>query len=176
MNIYKEYQKLKLDKSYIGLEEGDTEGGYFCTPIGAKVIGWESGGIQYCFINGFNEMVFAVNPNGSIDDNGEVKNVYPLAENFKIFLQLILATNSVTPIEQIIYLSKEGFEEFIASDDNTILPEQQEVLNCLKEKLHLIAFENPYEYVKGIQSKFDYSQIKFTDEYYNTLGIDNTVD
>ena len=69
MNIYKEYQKLKLDKSYIGLEEGDTESEYFCTPIGAEVIGWESGGIHYCFINGFNETVFAVNPNGSIDDN-----------------------------------------------------------------------------------------------------------
>ncbi len=172
MNIYKEYQKLKLDKSYIGLEEGDTEGGYFCTPIGAEVIGWENGGIHYCFIDGFNEIVFAVNPNGSIDDNGEEKNVYPLAENFKIFLQLILATSSVTPIEQIIYLSKEEFEGFIVSEDNTILPEQQEVLNNLQEKLDLTPFETPYEYVKELQYKFDYSRIKFTEEYYDVLGID----
>ena len=172
MNIYKEYQKLKFDKSYIGLEEGDTEGGYFCTPIGAKVIGWESGGIHYCFISGFDEIVFAVNPNGLIDDNGEEKNVYPLAENFKIFLQLILATNGVTAIEQIICFSKEEFEEFIVSDDNAILPEEQEVLNDLKEKLNLIPFETPYEYVKKLQSEFDYSQIKFTSEYYDALGID----
>ncbi|MGL5694703.1 MAG: hypothetical protein ACRCXA_11540 [Peptostreptococcaceae bacterium] len=172
MNIYKEYQNLELDKSYIGLEEGDTEGGYFCTPIGAKVIGWEGGGIHYCFISGFDEIVFAVNPNGSIDENDEEKNVYPLAENFKIFLQLILATKSVTPIEQIVYLSKEDFEDFIVSDDNNVLPEQQAVLNYLQEKLDLITFKNPYEYVKKLQSKFDYSQIKFTDEYYNALGID----
>lgn len=47
--------------------------------------------------------------------------VYPLEENFKIFLQLILSTNSVTPIEQIIYLSKEEFEDFSVSNDEAIL-------------------------------------------------------
>lgn len=172
MNIYKEYEKLKIDKSCIGLEEGDTEGGYFCTPIGAKVIGWENGGIHYCFINGFDEMVFAVNPNGSVDDKGEDRNVYPLAENFKEFIQLILAANSVTPVEQIIYLSKEEFENFIVSDDNAILAEQQKVINILQEKLDLTPIEKPYEYVKKIQSKFDYTKIKFTDEYYDALGID----
>ena len=172
MNVYKEYQKLKLNKSYIGLEECDIEEGYFCTPIGSEIIGWETGGIHYCFINGFDEMVFAVNPNGSIDGNGKEKNVYPLAENFEIFLRLILAANSVTPIEQIIYFSKEDFEDFIVSDNNAILPEQQEVLNYLQEKLGLDPFETPYEYVKTLQSKFDYSQIKFTDEYYDALGID----
>ena len=120
MNIYKEYEKLKLNKSYIGLEEGDKEGGYFCTPIGTRVIGWEGvGGIHYCFIDGFGEMVFAVNPNGVVDSNGEDRWVYPLAENFKIFLQLILDIGNVTPIEQIISLSKDKFEEFIISEDRS---------------------------------------------------------
>ena len=40
--MYKKYQEINIDKSYIGLEEGETEGGYFCTPVGSKVIGWES--------------------------------------------------------------------------------------------------------------------------------------
>ena len=40
MNTYNKFLKLGLDASFIGFQKGDEEGGYFCTPIGAKVIGW----------------------------------------------------------------------------------------------------------------------------------------
>ena len=33
-------------------------------------------------------------------------------------------------------------------------------------------YNDPYEYVKELQYKFDYSRIKFTEEYYDVLGID----
>ncbi len=46
MNIYKKYKALKVDMTYINLEKGDETADYFCTPIGANVIGWENG-IQY---------------------------------------------------------------------------------------------------------------------------------
>ncbi|MDU2197068.1 MAG: hypothetical protein E7E21_01435 [Peptostreptococcaceae bacterium] len=68
--------------------------------------------------------------------------------------------------------SKEEFENFLISEDNTVLPEQQEVLNTISEKLSLIPFESPYEYVKELQAKFDYTKLIFTDEYYDVLGID----
>jgi hypothetical protein len=39
------------------------DGNHFCTPKGAKVIGWAGvDGIHYCFVRGFGEMVFAVSP------------------------------------------------------------------------------------------------------------------
>ena len=62
MNVLEKFQNLDADLSLIGLEKGDSEGGYFCTPVGAEVIGWECEGIHYCFIEGFGETVFAVNP------------------------------------------------------------------------------------------------------------------
>ena len=31
--------------------------------------------------------------------------------------------------------------------------------------------EDPYEYVKLIQAEFDASQIRYSDEYYEVLGI-----
>ena len=40
MTLYERYRKLELDLSRLGLERGDTEGGYFCDPIGAEAIGW----------------------------------------------------------------------------------------------------------------------------------------
>ena len=32
--------------------------------------------------------------------------------------------------------------------------------------------KNPFEYVKKIQSDFDYSKISFTEEYYDVLGLE----
>ena len=63
MTLYKKYKKLKIDFSQLSLEPGDTSGGYFCTPKGAEIIGWTGvDGIHCCFVKGFGEMVFAVNP------------------------------------------------------------------------------------------------------------------
>ena len=63
--LYEKYINLKIDGGWIGLEAG---GGMpcFCTPIGAEIIGWDNG-IHYCFIEGFGDMVFCVNPVTFID-------------------------------------------------------------------------------------------------------------
>lgn len=167
MGTYDEFLKLDIDTSLIGLEKREEAGGYFCTPIGARVIGWESCGIHYCFLKECGDMVFAVNPMSSVD-----KLVYPIAESFEIFLCLILTTRSTTALEQIVWWSKEQFEEFLVSEDNPILPEQEDVLGTIQNKLNLKPYQNPYEYVKEIQMKFDYDRIMFSDEYYDMLGLD----
>lgn len=174
MDIYKKFRKLKVDKTYINLEEGSSTGDYFCTPIGARVIGWENG-IHYCFIDGFNEMVFAVNPDGSVNDNGEDLSVYPLAESFEIFLRLILAGNCANHIEQIINFTKEEFDNFLkadASDDEDFRCKQQTALDAIRNELSLTPLDNPYEYVKALQKEFDYQSIQYTNEYYDTLGLE----
>ena len=85
--LYEKYKNLKIDGSWIGLEAG-TQTPYFCTPIGAEIIGWDNG-IHYCFIKSFGDMVFCVNPETCCDYN-----VYPIARNFCDFLGLILATGN----------------------------------------------------------------------------------
>ena len=63
MTLYEKFKNLHIDFSSLGLERGDSRSDYFCTPKGAKVIGWEGvDGIHYCFVKGFGEVVFAVNP------------------------------------------------------------------------------------------------------------------
>ena len=167
MTLYEKYKKLNIDTSLIGLEKGNTTEDYFCTPKGATVIGWENS-IHYCFIEGYGEMVFAVNPETCVD-----KYVYPLAENFEEFLRLILACGSTTAVEQIIGWTKEQFMGFLKSPDNAFVPNQAEVLQKLKEELKIEPRENVYEYVKKIQDNFDDSKVKFTEEYYDTLGLEN---
>lgn len=166
MALYEKYKKLNIDGSRIGLERGSEIGGYFCTPKGARVIGWDNG-IHYCFIRGYGEMVFAVNP-----ETGADKYVYPLAESFEAFLRLILACGHTAPVEQIIMWTEEQFKEFLTSDYNAFMPGQQEVLDTITEKLKLKPMAVPYQYVKQLQAQFDDSKIEFSDEYYDTLGLE----
>ena len=60
---YQTFLKRGFDLAPLGWE---TEGAfipYFCTPRGAKVLGWAGvDGIHYCTIRGFGEMIFAVSP------------------------------------------------------------------------------------------------------------------
>ncbi len=165
MTLYQKFQRLDIDPLWIGLEKGAAQGDYFCTPKGARVIGWE-GCIHYCFIRGYGEMVFAVDP----ESCGE-ECVYPLAADFRDFLRLILACAGTTAAEQIAWWSRADFDTFLASEDNTVRPEQRAVLETLARELRLTPMEQPYDYVKEIQARFDRSKLRYTDAYYDTLGL-----
>lgn len=166
MTLYKRYLTLPIEPRWLGLERGgDTT--YFCTPVGASIIGWENS-IHYCFLPGFGETVFAVNPESCVDQY-----VYPLARDFRDFLRLILACGSTTAVEQIIGWSRTEFEDFLHSADNAVLPEQQRALDVLASELALSPMEDPYACVRSVQAEFgDLSGIRYSDEYYDMLGLE----
>ena len=166
--LYEKYKNLKIDGSWIGLEAG-AQTPYFCTPIGAEIIGWDNG-IHYCFIKGFGDMVFCVNPETCCDYN-----VYPIARNFRDFLGLILATGNTNTLQQIIWWDKKGFEDFVNSPEEQeyrVRPEVQGVLSTIRKGIDIAPIDTPFEYIKDLQSNFPYEQIPFTNEYYDTLGIE----
>lgn len=170
MTVYEKFWNLDIDFSLIGLEKGDEEGGYFCTPIGAKVIGWECEGIHYCVIENFGEMVFAVNP-----ETAEEHYVRPLAKDFEEFLSLVLACKGTTAAEQITGWNKKQFEDFLENDGAEypdFILKRQAVLDKIQSELGISPMEKPFEYVKTLQAEFDYSKIRFSAEYYDVLGLD----
>ena len=77
-----------------------------------------------------------------------------------------------TVVEQIIGWSKAQFESFVVSEDNASHPEQEKCLDTIKKTLELEPMENSYEYVKAVQEQFDDSKIKFSNDYYDTLGLE----
>lgn len=166
MTLYEKYCALNLDCRLIGLEKTELTAEYFCTPQDARIIGWENGGIHYCFIRGHRDMVFAVNPMPA----GE-KHVYPLAANFRDFLRLILACGSTTAVEQSVNWSREQFERFLTSPENAFVPGQQAVLDSLTRDLKLKPMEDPYGYVQEIQRRCPEPRIRFSHRYYDTLGL-----
>ncbi len=163
MTMYDKFKKLDINFSRLGLEQGDAYGGYFCTPKGAKVIGCEGvDGIHYCFVKGFGEMVFTVNPS-----NLPGEYVHPLARSFEDFLRLLLACGSTAALEQAWMWNRGEFDAFLETYPPD--PEQRVILDIIRDKLSLTSMENPYEYIKEIQSTFDYKQIQYSKEYYDLV-------
>ena len=158
---------LPIDKGLLCLEYGDIAEPYFCYPVNAKPIGFE-GCILYCFLPEYGEMVFACNPESCVDQN-----VYPLAANFEDFIRLILACGTANPLEQIVWMDKNKFEEHMANEEKILTDEQRTAAQQLQRALSLLPIENPFEYVKSIQKDFDGSKIQYSDEYYEVTGIEN---
>ncbi len=60
---------------------------------------------------------------------------------------------------------KAQFETFLK--ENPATEEQKKTLSEIAEKMKLTAMEQPWEYIKLLQSSFDYSKIKYMEEYYD---------
>ena len=159
--IYRKFLRSGIDLSSIGVERTRDQEAYFCTPKGASIFGWAGvDGVHFCFIRGFGDMVFAVSPMNAFPDY-----VHPLANNFEDFLRLLLACGDAAAVEQAWMWDKTQFDAFIR--ENRPTEEQQRVLAEIAEKMGLTPMERPWEYMKDLQRSFDYSKIKYTEEYYD---------
>ena len=141
--LYEKYKNLKIDGSWIGLEAG-TQTPYFCTPIGAEIIGWDNG-IHYCFIKSFGDMVFCATGNTNILQ----QIIWWDKKRFEDFVN--------SPEEQ----------------EWRVRPEVEGALSTIRKGTGIAPIDTPFEYVKAIQKDFDYSKIQYSDEYYEVTGIEN---
>lgn len=165
MEFFEKIQLLNINTSPLGLEQGSKEGGYFCTPAGAEVIGWAGvDGIHFCRIEGFGDMVFSVSPANLPGDY-----VHPLARSFEDFLRLLLACGDTAALEQAHMWDQAGFDEFLR-ENGLPTSEQRGVLDTLAKELGLTPMEEPFAYMKKLQAEFDYGSIPYGDEYYDLVG------
>ncbi|MFZ7101403.1 MAG: hypothetical protein ACOWWO_01935 [Peptococcaceae bacterium] len=163
---YERYLQLNIDGSRVGLGHGESESNYLCTPKGSEVIGWAGvDGIHYCFVCGFGELVFAVSP---MNTPGNC--VHPVARNFRDFLRLLLVCGDAAELEQVYCLDQAQFDTF--RQDKTLTAEQQAVLDVIREQLLLAPMEQPFAYIKELQAGFDYSCIKYTEDYYEKVHVE----
>ena len=160
MSLYQKFKNLNIDHSAIGLIQRDTASDYFCTPKGAKAIGWAGvDGIHYCFVKGFDEMVFAVSP-----DNLPGEYVHPIARSFEDMLSLLLACGSMDAIEQAYMWDEAAFDEYVK--ENQPGEAQAAAMTVIREQLGIEPMEHPYAYIKELQDSFNYDRLKFSAEYY----------
>ena len=158
---YKSFLEYNINLAPVGVEHVEDAPQYFCTPKGARVIGWSGvDGIHYCFIRGFSDMVFAVSP---MNEPGNY--VHPIASCFTDFLRLILACGDAAALEQAWKWDESQFDAFLA--ENPPDDVQNATLNTLREKLRITPMERPFSYLKVLHKAFDYSRIPYTKDYYD---------
>lgn len=162
MTLYQKFKNLKIDHAAIGLRQqkaDDTT--YFCTPEGTKIIGWAGvDGIHYCFILGFCEMVFAVNPSNAPGDY-----VHPIARSFEDLLCLLLSRGSMDAIEQAHMWDETMFYEYVK--ENQPGTEERDAMDAIKESLSITPMGKPFNYIKDLQAGFDDRRIRYPHEYYD---------
>lgn len=160
MNTYAKFKELNMNLSALGLRQEDTEVTYYCTPKGAKIIGWAGvDGIHYCTIHGFGELIFAVSPMNFGDC------VHPIARSFEDLLRLLLSCVDMAALEQCYAWEEEQFNAFRV--DCPATNEQQIALDSIRREFGLEPMENAFAYVKELQAEFDLSEIPYTEDYYD---------
>ena len=159
--FYQKFLRRSIDLSPLGLMRLEDNGPYFCTPKGASIFGWAGvDGIHFCFVRGFGETVFAVSPM-----NGGKDCVHVIARDFTDFLRLLLAAHGSAALEQAWQWDEAQFDAFLAEDPPT--EGQKAVLTQISTVLSLAPMEKPWQYLHELQAEFDYSKLKFTEEFYD---------
>lgn len=167
---------LPLDFSMLELEpETDADPvRYFCTPENAEIIGWGSCGTHFVLLPG-DEAVYCVEPELA----GEGTFVLPVGADFREFLSHLLYCKGTSPLAQIFLLDEARFRKLLRDNGANTWPGCAEDLRRLDVSLALLAEtfglqpQDPFDRVKALQAAFDPSVLEFSDEYYDTLGLEN---
>ncbi len=157
---FEKFLRRGIDLAPLGAARREDNTPYFCTPKGASVFGWAGvDGIHFCFVRGFGGTVFAVSPM----DPPEC--VRPVARDFADFLRLLLACGDTAALEQAWMWDEAQFDGFLRENPPT--EEQKAVMAQIAETFGLTPMEQPWAYIKALQVEFDYSKIKYTEDYYD---------
>ena len=169
----KRFRALDIDFYAVDLPDGGEDFDYFCTPVGAECVGclgWD--GIHFVILPE-DERVFCVDP-----WSGEGKYVLPVAGDFREFLSFVLFCRDANPLSQIWWMTEEQFRNLLAEDAAAGWPGSEEyflrkdaALTAIAERFQITPAD-PCERVRALQAAFDPGVLRFSDEYYDTLGIE----
>lgn len=169
----KTFLSLPMDFSSIELEPCPDAEQYFCTPAGAEIIGWLNG-THFILLPG-DETVYCVEP--GLGEEGTF--VLPVGRNFREFLSYLLYCKCTSPISQIFMLDEPEFRNLLQENDQNTWPGCEETFRSRDRALALLAEtfgiqpQDPYAAVRAMQAAFDPSELVFSDEYYDVLGLEN---
>lgn len=147
---------------------------YFCTPENAEPLArLGCDGIHFVLLPG-DERVYCVDP-----AMGEIGTyVLPVAESGEDFLSYLLSCGDTSPLAQLRWLSEERFRALLEEDKNAsrlgceeFFAKKAAALAAIAETFG-VSPRDPFAPVKAMQSAFDASVLRFSDEYYDVLGLE----
>lgn len=168
---WEDYNKYKPKYDSLGLyyENPKSAVKYFCTPKGANVFAsMGAGGVHFCTIDNHGEKIFVVTPEPCSEQY-----VFPVANNISEFFQLVISLHGTQLIDQIPMFSKEQFEKVLTEHIKSNKDFSSKDIKDFTSKFSIAAQKNSaYDAVMNLYNNFDYTTIRFTKLYYDTLGIE----
>ena len=168
------FYALDIDFESIGLMPPEEPVDYFCTPMGAEHMGSLGvDGIHFVLLPG-DEQVFCVDP--AMGEEGTY--VLPVAEDFRQFLSFLLFCRDANPLTQIHWMNEERFRALLREDAAASWPGCEEFFARKAQALATVESTfslqpaDPWKPVKSLQAAFSPETIRFSDEYYDVLGLD----
>lgn len=171
----KTFRALDIDFDSIGLlQDGAEDFAYFCTPVDAEYVGRIGvDGVHFILLPE-DEKVYCADP--SMGEAGTF--VLPVGSDFREFMSFVLYCHDANPLSQIGWLTEERFRNLLAEDAAASWPGSEEffarkdaALRAVAEAFGVVPVD-PYDKVKALQAAFDPGILNFSDEYYDTLGIE----
>ena len=164
----KRFRALEIDFDAIGLmEPGVPQEPCFCDPVEREDVGRVGcDGVHFILLPG-EEKVYCVDP--AMGEPGTY--VLPVAEDFRQFLSFVLFCGGANPVSQIWWLTRPRFEAMLEEERKTDWPERDAALQAVAGAF-AVGPADPYEQVRALQAAFDPSEVKFSEEYYDALGLE----
>lgn len=145
---FQKFLRAGVDLSPLGFELRADAAPYFCTPKGARILGWAGvDGIHDCTVRGSGSRIFAVSPM-----NAAPECVHPIAESFEDFLRLLLACGDAAVLEQSWQWDEVQFSAFL--NENPPTDEQKAALSELSRRMRLTPMPEPWRYLRALQASF----------------------
>lgn len=172
--IFKKLWELPAPLDAVGLLPATADAAYFCTPENAEIIARLGGdGIHFVLLPE-DERVFCVDP--AMGKIGTY--VLPVAADGEKFLSYLLYCRDANPLTQIYWLGEERFRVLLEEDRRANWPgceaffaKKDSALTAIGKAFGLAPRE-PFAEVRALQTAFDSSVLRFSDEYYDVLGLE----
>lgn len=166
-DLLERFWALDIDHGSLGLMQRDFGEPYFCTPVGAEILGWTGvDGVHFCRVPAVDPaLVFVVTPIPC----GE-HCVEPVARDIETFFRLLLACGGANLLEGVSYVGEERFRAWLEEDRASMDGARAAALDKLREALALEPCPDPYRAIKSLQNSFDNTTIPFSEEYYEATG------
>ena len=170
----KRFRALDIDFASIGLlQDGGDDFAYFCTPVDAEFVGRIGcDGVHFILLPG-DERVFCVDPSMEYSDEC----VFLVGGNFREFLSYVLYCQGADRLSQIHWMDHAQFRQSLKDDeiwarrDEGLWRQKNAALAAIAREFDLTPAAS-FEKVKALQAGFDPSILRFSDEYYDVLGLE----
>ena len=173
--VFEKLWALPISTESVGLiPAAADDAAYFCTPENAEPLArLGCDGIHFVLLPG-DERVYCVDP-----AMGEIGTyVLPVAESGEEFLSYLLFCGDANPLTQFYWLTEPRFRALIEEEKTASWPGCEAYFEKKRAALAAIAETfgvspcDPFAPVRAIQAALDPSALRFSDEYYDVLGLE----